>query len=194
MTLPRLLLLTDRSQLRLGRSLVRTIAECVAAGATHVVVRELDEPPAGRTALVAAVLAAGGTPIAAHGPVGTCNAALLPLRALPALHSVARTPRYKLLGASCHSAAEVHRAAQAGADFATLSPFAPTPSKPGYGPPVPRTEYAGLPIPTYALGGITPANAAEALAAGADGVAVMGAVMRAEAPGAVVRQLLEVLR
>lgn len=217
--MPRLLLLTDRSQLPLGRALARTITECVAAGATHVVVRELDEPAEARAALVDVVREAGGVPIAAHGPVGSCNAALLQLSAVPALHSVTRTPRYmsergspsllvtperaseapaaggsyKLLGASCHTPAEVHEAAARGADFATLSPFAATLSKPGYGPPVDPRAYAGLPIPTYALGGITPGNAAEALDHGAHGVAVMGAVMRAPDPAGVVRQLLEVL-
>ncbi len=190
---PRLLLLTDRSQLRLGRSLVRTIAECVAAGATHVVVRELDEPPAARAALVDAVLAAGATPIAAHGPLPACNAVLLPLSALPGMHPGTRTQGHQHLGASCHSAEEVRRAAAEGADFATLSPFAETPSKPGYGPPLPRSEYDGLPIPVYALAGITPANAAVAIAAGASGVAVMGEVMRAEEPGRVVQELLEAI-
>ena len=40
--LPRLLVLTDRSQLPLGRSLVATMAACAEAGLTHVVLRELD--------------------------------------------------------------------------------------------------------------------------------------------------------
>jgi thiamine-phosphate pyrophosphorylase len=84
-------------------------------------------------------------------------------------------------------------AAAEGAAYATLSPYAATPSKPGYGPPLPTTAFAGHPIPVFALGGITPANVAEARAAGAYGVAVMGAVMRADEPAAVVRSLLEAL-
>ena len=74
-----------------------------------------------------------------------------------------------------------------------LFTFAATASKPGYGPPLPSQEYADLPLPTYALGGIDPTNAAAALAAGADGIAVMGAVMRAASPASVVRDLLAVL-
>ncbi len=73
----------------------------------------------------------------------------------------------------------------------TLSPFAASLSKPGYGPPVDRDAYAGHAIPVLALGGVAPGNAAQARAAGAHGVAVMGAVMRAASPAAVVRRLLE---
>jgi thiamine-phosphate pyrophosphorylase len=47
----------------------------------------------------------------------------------------------------------------------------------------------GSRLGVYALGGIGPAQAAACLAAGASGVAVMGVVMRAEDPSAVVRSL-----
>jgi thiamine-phosphate pyrophosphorylase len=98
-----------------------------------------------------------------------------------------------ILGRSCHSADDVRRAAAAGVDYATLSPFAPTASKPGHGPPVREQEFVGLPIPTLALGGVTVGNAALARAAGAHGVAVMGEVMRSDHPGRTVAQLLAVV-
>ena len=85
-------------------------------------------------------------------------------------------------GRSCHTAEEVRRAAAEGAAYATLSPFAASPSKPGYGPPVDRDAYAGHAIPVLALGGVDAGNAACARAAGAHGVAVMGCVMRAAVP------------
>jgi thiamine monophosphate synthase len=97
------------------------------------------------------------------------------------------------LGRSCHSATEVATAAEEGFDYAMLSPYALTESKPGYGPPLGPEGFGDLPLPTYALGGITPDNAAEAVTAGAHGVAVMGAVMRAEEPAEVVRDLLAAL-
>ncbi|MDQ4008521.1 MAG: thiamine phosphate synthase [Actinomycetota bacterium] len=50
-------------------------------------------------------------------------------------------------------------------------------------------EAGALPA-VYALGGVTPGNAAQWLDAGAEGVAVMGAVMRADDPAAVVADLL----
>jgi thiamine-phosphate pyrophosphorylase len=97
------------------------------------------------------------------------------------------------LGRSCHSREEVRRAAEEGATYATLSPYAVSWSKPGYGPPLPAEAFAGHPIPVLALGGIDPGNAAEAREAGAHGVAVMGAVMRADDPAATVHDLLEAI-
>ncbi|MGC1211056.1 MAG: thiamine phosphate synthase, partial [Micromonospora sp.] len=80
-------------------------------------------------------------------------------------------------------------------DYVTLSPVFPTPSKPGYGPPLGVDGLAGLvrliPVPVLALGGIsTPAQVTAALRAGAAGVAVLGAVMRAGDPAEAVAALL----
>lgn len=206
----RLLLLTDRAQLRLGRGLERTILECLDAGLTHVVLRELDLPDAQRAALAGALTDAGATVIAARRPVAGAAGLHLPSAGGNTMSGRGNTMSGEVAarldglspmwtscyprGRSCHRRAEVEAAAAAGFDYATLGPFAATASKPGYGPPLPRQEYADLPLPTYALGGIDPGNAATALAAGAHGVAVMGAVMRAASPAAVVRELLAVLR
>ena len=54
-----------------------------------------------------------------------------------------------------------------------------------------RVRRGEWPIPVYALGGIDPSNAREAIDAGAHGVAVMGGVMRADHPAAVVQRLLQ---
>lgn len=184
----RLLLLTDRSQLRLGRALVRTVAECVRAGLTTVVVREHDLAPGARRALLADLAAIEGL---------TVISSRVPDPAAVAVHLAADQPVPDGIvrwGRSCHSVAEVRRAAADGASYATLSPYGPTPSKPGYGPPLPGGAFADLPVPTYALGGITPGNATDARAAGAHGVAVMGAVMRAAEPASVVGDLLAAVR
>jgi len=184
--LPRLLLLTDRSQLHLSRALLPTLAECQQAGLTHVVLRELDEPSAQRAALAASLADLGLTVIAARTPLpGTAGLHLPAQGPVP--------PHPGLLGRSCHTRAEVATATEQGAAYATLSPYAVTDSKPGYGPPLPAGAFAGHRLPVYALGGITPTNAAEAVAAGAHGVAVMGTVMRAADPAAVVADLLAVL-
>jgi thiamine-phosphate pyrophosphorylase len=183
MSLPRLLVLTDRAQLRLGRGLTTTIAECVEAGLTHVVLRELDLPDERRAALATALAEAGATVIAAHRPLPGAVGVHLP-EGVPGPG----------LGRSCHTGEEVRRAAADGFAYATLGPVGATASKPGYGPPLPPADLAGHPIPVYALGGVAVDNAAAMLAAGAYGVAVMGAVMRAASPAAVVRDLLAVTR
>lgn len=96
-------------------------------------------------------------------------------------------------GRSCHGREDVARAAAEGFDYATLSPYAATTSKPGYGPPLAPGALRGHPIPVYALGGVTTDKAAQAVADGAYGVAVMGEVMRAAEPAQVVHDLLAVL-
>jgi thiamine-phosphate pyrophosphorylase len=48
----------------------------------------------------------------------------------------------------------------------------------------------GSPLAVYALGGIGPAQAAACLHAGAAGVAVMGAIMRADDPHGIVRTMI----
>jgi thiamine-phosphate pyrophosphorylase len=49
-------------------------------------------------------------------------------------------------------------------------------------------------VPVLALGGVQPDTVAGALEAGAHGVAVMGAVMRAETPAKIVTRLLDQLK
>ncbi|MEV4139537.1 thiamine phosphate synthase [Dactylosporangium sp. NPDC049742] len=95
----------------------------------------------------------------------------------------------------CHDQAELFAAAEAEVGFATLSPIFPTRSKPGYGPPLGLAALARMalvvPLPVYALGGVdSPARVRDCLDEGAAGVAVMGAVMRADDPARFVKELM----
>jgi len=86
-------------------------------------------------------------------------------------------PWSQLVGASCHDAAQLHASTHR-ADFATLSPVAPTTSHPdaatlGWPRFQQLAEAAALPV--YALGGMAPALADEARPHGAQGVAGIGA-------------------
>ena len=101
-------------------------------------------------------------------------------------------------GVSCHDAAGVSAAARAGADFATIGPVYPTPSKAAYGAPLGveglaeavRAAQSARPdgakelpaLPLLALGGVTPGRVAECLDAGAHGVAAISAVWDAPDP------------
>lgn len=188
--IPRLVVLTDRSQLALGRGLGRTVRECVDAGLETVVVREHDLDPPARHALVRELAAVPGLSVVSSR---------IPDPAADGLHLAADQPvppraghrTWRTTSRSCHTRAEVAAAAGEGIDWVTLSPYAASASKPGHGPALPADSFAGHALPVLALGGIGPREAASALAAGAHGVAVMGAVMRATEPAAVVAALLK---
>lgn len=185
--LGRLLVLTDRSQLPLGRGLLATLTACRRAGLESVIVREPDLSTRQRGALIGALADLGLTVVSSRTP--DCKAVGVHL---PADQT---TPERGRFGRSCHTPRDVAAAAADGADWVTLSPYAATRSKPGYGPSLPRSAFAAaVNVPVYALGGIDADNAARARAAGAHGVAVMGAVMRAADPGRVVADLLAAVR
>jgi thiamine-phosphate pyrophosphorylase len=182
----RLLLLTDRAQLAPGRSLSRTVEECADAGLTTVVVREHDLPARDRQALLARLATVAGL---------TVISSRLSDPSADGLHLAAHQPSAEgWFGRSCHGTDDVRRAAAEGASWATLSPYGASASKPGHGPALSSDAFAeDTGIPVFALGGIAADNAREALGRGAYGVAVMGAVMRAERPARVVERLLGAL-
>lgn len=99
------------------------------------------------------------------------------------------------IGASCHDPTGLDRAAEAGADYATLSPVYESPGK---GEPLGIETFSAwvraARLPVFALGGITHANAAAVRRAGAGGIAVIGAVFRATDPANAVRALLDAFK
>jgi 8-oxo-dGTP diphosphatase len=82
------------------------------------------------------------------------------------------------LSASCHTAAELARAAELSLDFATLSPVAATASHPGTAP-LGWQAFAALcaeaTVPVYALGGMLDDDLPAAWEHGAQGIAAIGA-------------------
>ena len=90
-------------------------------------------------------------------------------------------PAFEWVGASCHTRAELERAAALGLDYALLGAVKTTPSHPE------RTalgwkafaEMAGrLPMPVFALGGLGADDLCDAKAAGAHGIAAIRAVWK----------------
>jgi thiamine-phosphate pyrophosphorylase len=100
----------------------------------------------------------------------------------------------RLIGVSCHSLAEVRESEDGGANFVVLGPIFQTPSKAAYGPPLTtaalREARAGTGLPVLAIGGIRESLVGEVMAAGADGVAVISAVMAAHDSGQAAATLL----
>ena len=101
-----------------------------------------------------------------------------------------------LVGATCRSAGEVAMAARAGADYAGFGPVFATTSKPGLPPPLGLAAVAAAAgsLPLVAIGGIAADSAAAVRAAGAHGVAVIGAIWKAPDPVAAARAIIEAVR
>jgi thiamine monophosphate synthase len=137
-----------------------------------VVLREKDLPRTERAALAAELRAVVDLLLVASDPTIPSDGVHL------AADDPFPAPRPRIVGRSCHSRTDLDAAAAEGCDYATLSPIFESPSKPGYGPPLGADALDDPPLPVYALGGVDETNAAACLAAGAAGVAVMGAAMR----------------
>jgi thiamine-phosphate pyrophosphorylase len=104
-------------------------------------------------------------------------------------------PEGFVVGYSADSPGEARRAAEEGADYLGVGAVYGTRSKAGLkdeaiGPGRVGEVLEAAGLPGVGIGGITPDNAAAVYRAGA-GVAVLGAVMDAPDPAAVVRRILE---
>jgi thiamine-phosphate pyrophosphorylase len=193
---PPLLVITDRHQAR--TPLDDVAARLFAGGCRWVSLREKDLSAADRLALLRRLTALGApwqARVTIHDDIAAAAEAGAAGVHLPSRGSVPDARRLlgsdALIGQSAHNADEIARAAGAGADYVTLSPIFATISKPGYGPALGRAVLGQTwPLPVLALGGIDASNAAECMAAGAAGVAVMGGAMRALDPRAFMADLL----
>ena len=197
----RLYLITDRTVT--SRPLVDVIEAAVAAGVSLVQLREKDLPDAeyvelalpvrkiterygarlllnGRWRLVESV-GADGVHLPRDSSVQTIRDAVGPKA---------------LIGFSAHTRAELHLAERSSADFVTLSPVFPTPSKPGaaavgiegFGEMCREAD-----LPVYGLGGVGVEQACACVSAGAFGVAVVRGVLSADDVAASVQGYLRAL-
>jgi thiamine-phosphate pyrophosphorylase len=98
-----------------------------------------------------------------------------------------------LVGRSAGTVEEARRALQEGADYLGVGTVFATPTKPDAKVAglalVEGVAQEGLPLPWFAIGGITLDTAPEVAAAGAPGFAVVRAILDAEDPEAAAREL-----
>lgn len=99
-----------------------------------------------------------------------------------------------IIGYSAHEKRDIHERRTSDVDYYFFSPVYPTTSKPDQ-PPAGRPALRSFcrtadPIPTVALGGITPERVQPCFDAGARGVAVLSGIMKSKVPGAATRAYL----
>jgi len=101
-------------------------------------------------------------------------------------------PVGKILGCSTHSVDEATTAESEGADYIAVGSIYPTQSKETVkviGLDGLRQVKQAVTLPIVAIGGINKDNAAEVIAAGADSVAIISAILQAESPEEAARQI-----
>ena len=198
--IPCLTLITDR-RLCEGLSLEEAVAQAVDGGVNVVQLREKDLTAAQLIPLadrlraitedkallivnthldVALVCAADGVHLPERGP------------------SVAAMRRLAgdgfIIGRSVHSAEEAVRAEEEGADYVQVGAIFPTRSHrglPAAGLALLKSAAARVTIPIVAVGGITAGNVEQVMRAGAEGAAVISAILDSSSPGAAARRLAE---
>jgi len=197
-----LYLVTDRKQVG-GRDLVAVLAQALAGGVRAIQLREKDldtiqvyrlgERLLSMTRKVGAALIVNDRVDVAMA-LGA-DGVHLTRKSLPPKEARALVGSETLLGISCHSLADVQEAIEGGVDYLVLGPIYDTPSKTPYGAPLTpailpqaRAICSG---PILAIGGITETRVPEVIQSGADGVAVISAVLAAPDPTLATRELLD---
>jgi thiamine-phosphate pyrophosphorylase len=199
---PPLLVVTDRQQARMPFADV--VRAALSAGCRWVSMREKDLSQDDQIALASTLLPIArrhGARLTVHGDAALAKACGSDGVHLPAGADAVQARnmlgREKLVGVSLHTVTEAEAIDPAIVDYAIAGPAFETPSKPGYGPEIGRKGLAEItraaPVPVLAIGGLNATRAAEVLAVGPAGIAVMGSIMRAVDPGREVKALLAIL-
>ena len=198
-----LYLITDRTAA--PRPPADVVEECLAAGLRAVQLREKDLETRDLLALADTLREAtqhhgarlivndrADVALAAGADGVQRTHASLPVSTLRGI-----TPAGFLVGASVHSEAEARDAAGQGADFIVFGPVYDTASKRRYGAPqglaALEAVTRAVDRPVLAVGGLTPRRVPEVLAAGAAGVAVIGAIYAAVRPAEATKAFLDAL-
>ena len=172
-----------------GRSHLECAREAIAAGADVVQLREKARSSGEILAIARAIRAATAESRTLFVVNDRLDIALaagadgvhLGQDDLPVAAARRIAPRPFLIGASVGGVDEAIRAERDGADYIAVSPVYPTGSKsnagPGHGLAAVVAVRRAVRIPVLGIGGIDPANAADVVWAGADGCAVISAVL-----------------
>jgi len=188
-----LYLVTDRS-LSCGRSLVEVVSEAVAGGATCIQLREkncstrqfVEEGLA-----LQKILIPNNIPLIVNDRVDVAmvvgaSGVHLGQDDMKIDHARRILGPDCIIGISVESTSDAREAAAAGADYLGVSPVFATPTKIDTAPPLGLEGLKAIrlevDLPLVAIGGIKSDNCASVIAAGADGLAVVSALVSASSP------------
>jgi thiamine-phosphate pyrophosphorylase len=198
-------LVTDRGLSR-GRQTREVVEAAVRGGATVVQLRKktADTRDFIREAIgIKPFLSAWGIPLIINDRLDVAQAVgadgvHLGQRDMPISMARAIVGDSMIIGISAESVQDATDAEQGGADYLGVSPVFTTPTKTDTAEPLGidglRSIRSAVKIPLVGIGGIGRDNAADVIAAGADGVAVVSAIVSADDPEAAARDLLQIVR
>jgi thiamine-phosphate pyrophosphorylase len=198
---PSLYIVTD-STLTRGRSVFEIVQAAVTGGTTLVQLREKEATTrqfVTKALELRKLLNDAGVPLIINDRVDVALAARadgVHLGAADMPYQMAREilGQAAIIGVSVESVEEAVAVSTSGPDYIAVSPVFATGTKPDHAPPLGleglREVRARVPERIIAIGGITAENAADVIAAGADGIAVVTALTLAENPAAAARDLL----
>ena len=102
-----------------------------------------------------------------------------------------------LIGISAESIEDAIAAEKGGADYLGVSPIYATPTKTDTAPPLGlaglRQIRKAVRLPLVGIGGLNRENSADVIRSGADGVAVVSAIVAADDPEAAARMLRQII-
>lgn len=189
-----LYLITDRKQVAKGHTLHSVVEAALLGGVKAVQLREKDLPAAELLSLardLRALTKSHGVQLFINDNIDialtvSADGVHLGVHSQPTDVIRKKVGKKMLVGVSTHSKAEIKLAAEQGADFVTFGPVYETPSKIQYGAPQGLVKLAEAcrdsAIPVFALGGITPERATEVRKAGANGIALISAIIASSDP------------
>lgn len=195
---PPVLVVSDRWQAE--KQLQAVAAAAFAGGCRWFSLREKDLSEEAQVALlreIKALAAPFGAAVTVHGALAVAEAAGVGLHIGAAGDALAARRRLgpdALIGQSVHTPFEAEAAPTSALDYVIAGPAFPTASKPGYGPALGAPGLAAIvsatPLPVIAIGGLDTTTIAACHGSRIAGIAVMGGIMRAVDPAAMVGDLI----
>jgi len=198
-------LVTDRELAR-GRTTLEIAGAAIRGGVSCIQLREkmcstrefIDESLAIRS-----LLARHGIPLIINDRVDVALAVKadgihLGQKDMPCRMARQIIPESMIVGISVESLDDAIAAQKDGADYLGVSPIYPTPTKTDTAQPLGleglRSIRSEVDLPLVGIGGLNADNVAAVIHNGADGVAVVSAIVAADDPEAATRDLIEIVR